>query len=379
MTLISACMMVKNEERNLDRCLTSLRQVVDEIVVIDTGSTDRTVEIAKEHGATVYHSPWQNDFSFHRNESLEKATGEWCFVIDADEELILTNGGGPGIRAHLEGIPQDCCAARMGLEDIQDGRVVMRFQTDRFFRKGRCTYRGRKHNFACFEGAITQLVSAQIRHYGYDKANSNGKRERDLELLLQMRADDPDNHQVLFWLSQTYGHYFNDGPKALAYCEEYIQRAKNDDKFQASAFVTAAEVARALGDVEKSERYLKEGIERYPDDIDLAFVRVRNAAVDQKSINMRKDCETYLEAHDRLAGQPHTDDGRFRFYFNEDSLCFVLHKIAIDALYRGFDYTEKFYSRLDSVSPVAREDLEKCMTIDLDRVGVVRKTNSKGD
>ena len=74
--LLSACMIVKDEEENLPRCLTSMLDLADEFVIIDTGSTDRTVEIARSFGARVYHEPWQNDFSLHRNQSLERATGK---------------------------------------------------------------------------------------------------------------------------------------------------------------------------------------------------------------------------------------------------------------------------------------------------------------
>lgn len=80
-------MIVKNEERLLSRCLASVRALVDEIVVVDTGSSDRTVEIAESFGAQVYHTAWENDFSKARNLSLKHATKDWILVLDADEEL----------------------------------------------------------------------------------------------------------------------------------------------------------------------------------------------------------------------------------------------------------------------------------------------------
>ncbi len=98
---MSACLIVRNEEEHLPRCLTSLQGLADEIVVIDTGSTDRTVEIAESFGARVWHEPWQNDFSLHRNQSLDRATGKWLLVIDADEELVDTDV--EETRWHLDG------------------------------------------------------------------------------------------------------------------------------------------------------------------------------------------------------------------------------------------------------------------------------------
>jgi glycosyltransferase involved in cell wall biosynthesis len=84
---ISACLIVKDEERHLDRCLSSLQGIVDEIVVVDTGSTDGTLEIAQSHGAVIGSFDWCDDFSAARNASLDLATGDWVLWIDADEAL----------------------------------------------------------------------------------------------------------------------------------------------------------------------------------------------------------------------------------------------------------------------------------------------------
>lgn len=84
---LSFCMIVKNEEATLPKCLSSVRDAVDEMVVLDTGSTDRTPDIAREFGAKVYHYQWRNDFAAARNESLKYATGDWILVLDADEVL----------------------------------------------------------------------------------------------------------------------------------------------------------------------------------------------------------------------------------------------------------------------------------------------------
>ena len=82
---LSLCMIVKNEEKHLVRCLRSVRDIVDEIIVVDTGSTDRTKDIAKVFGAKVLDFPWTGDFSEARNHSLEQATGDWILILDADE------------------------------------------------------------------------------------------------------------------------------------------------------------------------------------------------------------------------------------------------------------------------------------------------------
>ena len=85
MIKISACVIVKNEEKNLPRWLESMRRIADEIVVVDTGSTDRTVDLAKAAGARVFSFAWIDDFAAAKNFALEKATGDWVVFPDADE------------------------------------------------------------------------------------------------------------------------------------------------------------------------------------------------------------------------------------------------------------------------------------------------------
>ncbi len=90
---LSLCMIVKNEAACLGRCLTSVRDLVDEMVIVDTGSTDDTVAIAKSFGARVLHEPWTDDYSAPRNMSLAAATGHWLLVLDADEVLSPQDHG----------------------------------------------------------------------------------------------------------------------------------------------------------------------------------------------------------------------------------------------------------------------------------------------
>lgn len=86
---LSLCMIVKNEEAVLQESLSQVGRYVTEIIVVDTGSSDRTKEIAQSFGAQVYDFPWCDDFSAARNFSLEKASNDWVLVLDADE--IITD------------------------------------------------------------------------------------------------------------------------------------------------------------------------------------------------------------------------------------------------------------------------------------------------
>ena len=90
--VLSIVLMVKNEEKFLEKTLTALnvlREKIDcELIILDTGSTDKTVQIAQKFTDKVYFAKWNNDFASMRNESIKYATGEWLLIIDADEVLI---------------------------------------------------------------------------------------------------------------------------------------------------------------------------------------------------------------------------------------------------------------------------------------------------
>ena len=100
MVQLSLCMIVKNEEASLPQCLQSVANVVDEMIIVDTGSTDNTVTIAQNMGAKVYHFSWCNDFAVARNFGLQYAHGDWVLVLDADE--VLTPAIIPQIQVAME-------------------------------------------------------------------------------------------------------------------------------------------------------------------------------------------------------------------------------------------------------------------------------------
>ena len=88
MITVSLCMIVKNEEDVLERCLESAAELVDEIIIVDTGSTDRTKEIAARFTGQIYDFPWRDDFAAARNESFSHASMDYCMWLDADDVLL---------------------------------------------------------------------------------------------------------------------------------------------------------------------------------------------------------------------------------------------------------------------------------------------------
>src|SRR5439155_3787216 len=88
---VSLCMIVRNEEENLPACIKPVAEVVEDMVIVDTGSTDRTKELAAQLGARVFDFPWVDSFAAARNESLKHAKGKWIFWMDADDRIDAAN------------------------------------------------------------------------------------------------------------------------------------------------------------------------------------------------------------------------------------------------------------------------------------------------
>jgi hypothetical protein len=140
--LLSACLIVKDEEELLPDCLASLAGVVDEIVVYDTGSTDRTVEIAQAAGATVLRGYWDDDFGRARNAALEACSGRWVLHLDADERFVEE---ATGLRALLARATEDKLNLR--IDNVAPDGVGIGFSHHgtRLFRRTRGRWLGRLH------------------------------------------------------------------------------------------------------------------------------------------------------------------------------------------------------------------------------------------
>jgi len=206
MITISACMIVKNEEHNLPRCLASIKPFVDEIIVVDTGSTDKSIEIAESYGAKVYHHPWENDFSKHRNQSISYATCDWILIVDADEEFFFGPDSIHSIKENaLPFIERENNAAAILLKDMQNGRVQMKFSTVRFFKRGKVHYEKIVHNHAVVKGIAPVIPETMVymHHYGYDLTpeKKQEKFDRSVGLLKKRLEQNPSDYPCYFTFS----------------------------------------------------------------------------------------------------------------------------------------------------------------------------------
>jgi tetratricopeptide (TPR) repeat protein len=195
--LLSASLIVKDEEVMLPRCLASLRGVVDEIVVVDTGSADRTVEIAEAAGARVHRSSWYDDFGRSRNEALERCTGRWVVYVDADEVLQVEDV--EAFRAGLARASADAFTVQIDNVEDHGGAIAFTHDPIRLFRRTRFTFEGRIHEHVVTRGGPPAVVAAaegiRIRHEGYipDVVAAKGKVQRNAAIAQAAWEARPDD------------------------------------------------------------------------------------------------------------------------------------------------------------------------------------------
>ena len=218
--LLSACLIVKNEAENLGRCLASLKGAVDEVVVLDTGSTDGTVDLATEMGAMVSHFTWCDDFAAARNESLRLAKGDWLFWIDADEALVQSQPD--ALRALCRQCPPKTTGFLVGQHNLIDegGRVgTITWQWRLWRRRTGCRFKGRVHEqLTPPEGVhvhLQQQELAHVLHWGYLPKGDHldRKSERNQRLIALSIEEAPDD------LHQHYNmgrQYYADGQTELS-------------------------------------------------------------------------------------------------------------------------------------------------------------------
>ena len=228
---VSAAIIVKDEAEHLDACLTSLRGLTDEIVVVDTGSTDRSVEVARAHGALVAHVPWQGDFATPRNRGLDLATGDWILYVDADERV---HGDFHAVRSHLDRA-DDCVAFRV--------RFVPRvgwtpFREYRLWRN-RDDVRFAGHIHETVVHAIAAAADADglrvdpfdlltIDHLGYE-GDQPAKRARDEPMLTAELELHPERAFVYDHLARVY-EAAGDGERAIDVWKRGIAVARTRDR-----------------------------------------------------------------------------------------------------------------------------------------------------
>lgn len=269
---ISLCMIIRNEEKSLPGCLESVKHLVDEMIIVDTGSTDKSVEIAKSYGAKIFHYRWNNDFSEARNYALLHAKGDWILHLDADEELkkedipllkeIIKDKEANGVQCIIYNVQKDS----------SDFLISYFF---RLFRNNMGVYySGLIHETPIIPGKLL-CTNIGIIHYGY-ALNDEGwksKTERNIRLLRKQLKESPNDPFIHFHLAKTY-YQQQAFDMALAESKEVLRSLSRDafkTRPELEIFVLMACVLFNKGDFSESERMCLEAMQINPDYLDPYF------------------------------------------------------------------------------------------------------------
>jgi glycosyltransferase involved in cell wall biosynthesis/predicted Zn-dependent protease len=309
---VSLCMIVKDEEASLATCLGSVADLVDEIVVVDTGSTDATAAVAARWGARVFPFRWVDSFAAARNESLRHARGDWIFWLDADESLDQDNR--LKLRAVLEGLKDENAAYVMTQRSPSGpGTAAVVVDQVRLFRRlpdALWSYRVHEQILSALRrtGVDLRRSDVVIHHAGHEDAALRRRRlDRDLRLLLLENQERPDDPFTLFNLGALYDEI--DRPaEALPLLERSLQRSRPRDSIVPKLHVLIARCHRRLRQSREALDACRSGQKQCPGDVELLFLE----ALLQRELGDAKGAEaTWLRllSGSEPAGFANVDDG----------------------------------------------------------------------
>jgi len=249
---ISLAMIVRNEARHLPGCLESVRGIVHEIVVVDTGSTDGTPETAAKLGARVFSIPWNEDFAAARNESLRHCRAEWILVLDADERLGAGQAESVRMCAHDVGAMAHTLLVK-GTATLATGPSTQIMPFERLFRN---------HVGIQFEGTVHEQVASSIRrmggvvrptsiiieHLGYAQGPEVLKRkaERNCRLLHARLAKNPKDAYACYHMGNMAA-MFQKYEEARTYLRRALEAEGLPAPLRAVSWDLLAEIALRLG------------------------------------------------------------------------------------------------------------------------------------
>ncbi len=277
--VLSLCMIVRNEADVLERCLRSVEPVVDEMVIIDTGSTDGTVGIAKQYGARVKQVDWQDDFARARNIGIELARGEWVLILDADEELNLAGEDVLRLRGLLERV--DCEAYICNImSELEDGQQV-RHESVRLWRN-RAAYR--------FEGAVHEQIlpgilrvnpaarvdhaGLTILHHGYSDSLRDQKVKASRNLIILERTVRDSGGDLFSRYNLGVSHLqVGDADQACAVFDAVFQEIKGTEPWAPSLVRAYALALEQRGDLDRALEVLEQGLDLWGDYTELLYIQ----------------------------------------------------------------------------------------------------------
>lgn len=313
--LLSIAMIVKNEENNLPRtleALKSLKNKIDhEIVIVDTGSTDDTLNIAKRYTNKVYEKEWTGNFAQMRNYSIDKCKGDWILILDADEVLENPNELISCLKEKdIKNFNSATIKFKNMLSDKEDdyliGTLVRLFRNKKEF-----YYQGRVHEQPKVLKP-TKLTNITLLHYGYSRESfnlMNYKYERNLNLLLEDLKEDNNNPYTHFQLAQTYG-MANIPDKAFESVMKAYNLIENKDNKGKYLYIyhLLAMYLNSSGEYEKAIELSKEALTYRKDHLDFYYFIAKAYSFLNKYDEAEYYYDEYFKLYQRLEDGYLVDD-----------------------------------------------------------------------
>jgi len=306
---LSQCMIVKNEEKNIEKALSWGKDIVFEQIVVDTGSTDRTVEIAEKMGAKVFHFEWINDFSAAKNYAIEQASGNWIAFLDADEfiskqETKVLMAKLKKIRADPE-IREKCFALNMPLINLDDnGNPSSVYDQERVFRNLPVVrYVGKIHEgLSALPDNVFRVDDVKVMHTGYSSSAhlETGKAERNIDLLRAELVERPDDMNLKVYLAEAL-NVVGDPESAAEADRLYLEAVNGTGGYEILRMNSYKHLIDKYSDLPgalaDAEALSLKALGEFPDDIDINYFygKVLNRKGEFQSAWKRlQRCETSL-------------------------------------------------------------------------------------
>ncbi len=257
MISVSLCMIVRDEEKVLERCLSGVRDLVDEIIIVDTGSKDRTKEIAGQYTKKIYSFPWTDDFSEARNFSFSKASMEYCMWMDADD-VLSEKDRGAFLKLKRELSPDtDIVMMRYDTGFDENGNAVLGYYRERLIRNLRgFLWQGAVHEVIAPEGNIVYSDVA-VSH----KKTGIGNPDRNLNIYKKMLAEGKclNARELYYYARELY--YHEEYKEAAETLRGFLERADAWIENKIEACRVMAECYEKTGERAVSLRTLLKSLE----------------------------------------------------------------------------------------------------------------------
>ena len=372
-------MIVKNEQENLVRCLESVKDLHAELIVVDTGSIDQTIKIAKDYGAKVYQHPWENNFAKHRNQSFGYATGDWIFQLDADEELVFHNNRAPRILLEfLEKVRPEINAVALSCTDIAKGQPVTNIQLTRIFRNGKVKYKRRIHNEPVFKGVVGIFPSGKLNHYGYDLTDSQRemKAKRTIGLLKESLIEDPKDYDSMFYIAQAYSSYEQNRDESISWGEKYANNRHKIKSFNVSIFYMLVISYMKINDMARCWHWLEIGLKEVPGDLDLNMALLRYGLMTKNQNLASAGARAFVNTYHNFEKDAAKRGGRFVFNYREDYLAFATFHLAITYLQHSANELKSLYNIMPNIPKKLSDELRQGLKDWFDKNETIFKHNN---